>query len=142
MTPIAPISRSTLTFHVCRRPCRKLGLVVVGARPDAAAVARALSRRTLPVTLSGVASGGLAVERIDEEVVRSIAERDVERIAQAGLERRDARIAEGPWIEVEAGVLRAADFAAELDDVTPVQVGRGVARGEGRDRAAAREPGG
>src|SRR3954470_20857825 len=60
ITPVAPNSRSTLTFQVCMRPGRKFGLVVVGARPDACAVASALSRRTAPATFSGTASGGFA----------------------------------------------------------------------------------
>jgi hypothetical protein len=50
------------TFHVCMRDGRKFGLVVVGARPDAWAVARALSSLTAAATLSGVASGGLEAE--------------------------------------------------------------------------------
>ena len=67
------------------------------------------------------------------------AERDREGAAEALLERRDAGIREGPGILVEAVVLHAAGFAAELDDVVAVEVRRRVAHRERRHLAAARE---
>ena len=71
-----------------------------------------------------VPSGGDAVlnegaERLGEEVVGSIAERDVERIAQPGLKRGNARIGKGASIQVEAGMLAPPNLPTELDDVIP-----------------------
>ncbi len=59
--------------------------------------------------------------------------------AESLLKRGDARIREPTWILAEAVVLDAPHFAAEFDDLVAAQVGRGVADGECRHLAAARE---
>src|SRR5205807_3703098 len=93
-----------------------------------------------------VPSGGDAVlnegaERLGEEVVGSIAERNVERIAQPGLKCGNARIGKGASIQVEAGMLAPPNLPTELDDVIPAQVRRRVSPGNRRDRAAVWKPG-
>ena len=65
MTPMPPgSSRWTLTLNECMRAPRKSSSMVLGARPTARADASALSSRTGPVMLSGVASGGFEVSGV------------------------------------------------------------------------------
>src|SRR5262247_611500 len=53
------ISRSTFRFHDCRYALLKPWSTVCGARPAGWASVMALSKRIEPVTVSGIARGGL-----------------------------------------------------------------------------------